>query len=81
MTRDELNRRNGFIDGHAVTKSYPWRTVTGSDFGRAIKWACKQGKKLRAGNFKSYMDATEQNYKRGDLMPGKAPKEKPDEQR
>ena len=46
MTRDELNRRNGFIDGHAVVRSYPWRTVTGEDFGKAIKWARKQANKL-----------------------------------
>lgn len=42
MTREELNRRNGFADGTAVVKSYRWHTVTGSDFGRAIKWARKQ---------------------------------------
>lgn len=42
MTRDELNRRNGFTDGNAVFRSYPWHTVTGADFGRSIKWARKQ---------------------------------------
>ncbi len=46
MTREEINRRTGFIDSPAVAKSYPWRTVTGSDFGRAIKWARKQAKRL-----------------------------------
>lgn len=48
MNRDELNRRNGFIDGHAEMKSYPakpfpWRTVTGLDFGRAIRWSRTRG--------------------------------------
>ncbi len=43
MTREEINRRTGFIDSPAIVKSYPWRTV---NFGRAIKWARKQAKRL-----------------------------------
>ena len=87
MTRDELNRSNGFIDGTATFRSYPaatfpdglknktlvlpdvlpmgepinrgetgnaglsparetafqWHTVTGRDFGRAIKWSKERG--------------------------------------
>ena len=46
MTRDELNRRNGFIDGKAEVKSYPWHMVTGRDFGRAIKWSRERGNTL-----------------------------------
>jgi len=50
MTRDELNRRNGFIDGTATFRSYPakpfpWSLVTGRDFGRAIKWSRERGNK------------------------------------
>jgi len=94
MTRSELNRRNGFIDGTATVRSYPaanfpdgaknsisadrifpvvlpdvlpmaelrnrgfvedpglspgretafrWHTVTGLDFGRAIRWSRERG--------------------------------------
>ena len=39
MTREEINRRTGFIDSPAVAKSYPWRTVTGADFARSFRWA------------------------------------------
>ncbi len=53
MTREEINRRTGFIDSPAIAKSYPWRTVTGSDFGRAIKWARKQAKRLIQPNDKA----------------------------
>ena len=39
MTRPDLNQRHGFADAPTVKASYPWRMVTGLDFGRAIKWA------------------------------------------
>lgn len=44
MTRSDLNRRSGFVDGTAVVRSYPaepfqWRLVTGADFARSIRWA------------------------------------------
>ena len=44
MTHSDHNRANGYTTGQ---HSFRWFTVTGRDFGRAIKWARERGNELR----------------------------------
>jgi hypothetical protein len=44
MNHADHNRANGYTTGR---HSFRWFTVTGADFGRAIKWARKRGNELK----------------------------------